>query len=226
MHSDCSQCKQKGLSLVYVLVGILILVIVAGGVFFLSKSTFYQNFFKKTTPKPSLNSGASSSASSTTDKTANWKTYTSAGLSFKYPPDNLEIVQESKDTPGKPSKLGTNIVVFKMKELASCKDCSRIIIINAIDNSKNLSLEQILEQRFSSSKLSVAKDFQKIIVGSEPGLYSVNGIPAQEYGQGVFVRHKDKIYSFIVNTWQVPSSKSNETWDILNQMLSTFKFTQ
>lgn len=82
MHFDFTQCKQKGQVLILVLIVILIIAAVAGGTYYLSRST---------PPKASLPSSVVSqtpqSTPSTTDETANWKTYTNTkiGVSFKYP---------------------------------------------------------------------------------------------------------------------------------------------
>ena len=76
---------QKGFGVIYILVGILVVTLIAGGAFYLGGQT---------TPKPVVTSSSQPSISpdvspAPTDagETTNWKTYTNTkyGFSFKYP---------------------------------------------------------------------------------------------------------------------------------------------
>lgn len=99
--------KQKGQAQVLVLAGIVILVAVAGGIFFLGRVT---------APKPQPQNVATSPQSSPTTQSTptstvnvgNWKTYTNKAYSFqlKYPPlfdleehskTNISLVDKSKN---------------------------------------------------------------------------------------------------------------------------------
>lgn len=86
MHFDYAQYKQKGVA--PILIVLLIAVLGIGGYF------VYQNYSTKTTPTPTPYSTPQPSSSST-DETANWKTYENSkyGFSIKYPP---ELTYEEK----------------------------------------------------------------------------------------------------------------------------------
>lgn len=78
--------SQKGFGVIYILVGVLILSFVAGGAYFLGKSS---------EPKPStpvVSQTPQPTPSPTPDETVNWKTYTDVknGFELKYP-SNAEV---------------------------------------------------------------------------------------------------------------------------------------
>jgi len=75
-----AQCKQKGFAPVLFLVGILVIIGVAAGVYFFGKSQVP----KSQLPNPVV---TSPTPQATLDETVNWKTYTNTkyGFSFKYP---------------------------------------------------------------------------------------------------------------------------------------------
>lgn len=85
---------QKGQSLILVLIGILVMVAVAGGAYYLGRQT---------TPKPSpvpVISQTPQPSPSPVDETINWKTYTNQkfGFNFNYPKDsNLELEVDTKN---------------------------------------------------------------------------------------------------------------------------------
>ena len=66
---------QKGLGAIYILVGVLILGLVAGGAYYFGKSST-----PKSSPTPIVSQ--TPSPSSTPDETANWKTYTNNNLGY------------------------------------------------------------------------------------------------------------------------------------------------
>lgn len=81
MHFDYSQHKQQGFTPIFILIGALIMVGVAGGAYYLGRTT---------SPKPELQNQVVTSSpqpSPSIDETANWKTYTNIRLGFqiKYP---------------------------------------------------------------------------------------------------------------------------------------------
>lgn len=80
---------QKGQTLVYILVGVLILVSVAGGAYYFGKSST-----PKSSPAPVVTSQTPQPTPDETvytesDRSANWKTYTNIkyGYSIRYPDD-------------------------------------------------------------------------------------------------------------------------------------------
>lgn len=75
---------QKGQGLILVLIGILVIMVVASGAFYLGRSTARQPQSKSSF----VTSSSQQTPSPIVDETANWKTYTNTKIGFKikYPP--------------------------------------------------------------------------------------------------------------------------------------------
>lgn len=90
---------QKGQALIFLLLGILLLVGVASGTYYLGRQTTSKpppasvvtTPIPQTTPTPSLTSASN-------NETANWKTYTGELYSFKYPSDYKPTEDTTNDT--------------------------------------------------------------------------------------------------------------------------------
>lgn len=81
---------QKGQTLIFILVGILILAAVVGGAYYLRRSTS-----PKISPSPVVSTNPQSSPSQV-DEASNWKTYTTTKFRFKYPV-NFSVEEREKD---------------------------------------------------------------------------------------------------------------------------------
>lgn len=190
---------QKGQAQVLILAGIVILLAVAGGIFYLGRITApkLQNITTSPTPQPSP-----------VDETANWKTYTNTkyGYSLKYPP---ETILEEK--PGDVVFLDKQIyIAVTSSDPEQCRgDCPVIqkkeeVIINGISSKK-------LTGYIGEVGGSVPQSYQTIVIPYNNKFYTFtvyelkydeNQLPTREIGS-------------------VPEAKV----DLLNQILSTFKFT-
>lgn len=105
---------QKGFALIYILVGILVLGIVIGGVYYLGKIS----------NKPIPTSQVSvTSTPKVTDETANWKTYTNNtyGYEIKFP-DNYAVPTQTEKQKSQLSE-GQNMCVM----LAGTQKCAVVI---------------------------------------------------------------------------------------------------
>lgn len=87
MHFDFTQCKQKGLALVYLLVGIIILAVVAGGAYYFGKSQVSKPVSQNSVVTSQTLPQVTPVSSPVLDETANWKTYNSLNnlYSLRYP---------------------------------------------------------------------------------------------------------------------------------------------
>ncbi|MCL5410096.1 MAG: hypothetical protein M1607_04530 [Patescibacteria group bacterium] len=165
--------------------------------------------------------------------TSNWKTYTNTkyGFSLKYP-TNVTVMKENSGSATRGiTSVSTGIDAATLTIVTkSCEQgrtgCMRLIHIGVSDDSDELTLDQILEKDFSSSNFVLTRDFQKMIIGGESALISINGLPALEYSAGAFVVHNNKFYEITVDTYGVTSSQNDESFNLLKQIITTFKFTQ
>lgn len=170
----------------------------------------------KTSPAPiSANATPISLPSNSSLQTSTWKIFLVSGISFKYP-QNLLVA---------PTNGNGEIASFTLLEDPSCKNCSVIFNISSESVSTN-SIYQVVDQKFSAAGLHAATDFQPITIGGEQGLISMEnkGLPAQEYGQGVFAIHHSSLYSFRIDAWQITKEQQHQAYEMLQQILYTVTF--
>ena len=210
--------------LAQVLLGVAILAAVAYFV-----GTFVTG--KKVTPTPTFSPAAVSSPTPTPDPTANWKTYTMKGFQFKYP-DNLFAVDDSS------LELPNSVVIYKEEQdLENCHkrklyEAGKFTCFPSISLSYSIVtgapsegfVDGIEYVRYINPQgVEMIKNKTQLggMVGSADVLaYVVNS----------FQIYKVDIGTFTANCYPTPcpniSDKEfvNRQNELLNQILSTFKF--
>ena len=211
---------QRGNTAILIIVGILVLVGVAGGAYFLGRQTLSLRGVSETSnaailptssPAPNV-----SPVSSDADETANWKTYTNinGNYSIKFPSNWYSEEVKDKDIP-----------VFKLSPSPSgLHDYTQVITIYVLDNPKNLTVEEfnlegvtIIGPGGETSKLQYT--YTSVIVGGLEGKRNTD-MPGQFEHDTVFIKKDKKIYG--INWIKGPGESIPLT--TFNQILSTFKF--
>lgn len=88
--------SQKGFSVIYILVGILIIAGIAGGAYYFGKSQSNKPTAITQSPTPVITFQTPQLTPSPVDETANWKTYTEGNYSVKYPL-NYQVKEQKQD---------------------------------------------------------------------------------------------------------------------------------
>ncbi len=218
---------QKGFAPIFILVGILVLTVVAGGAYYFGKSQAP----KSQNPLPIVTSIASPSA--TPDETANWKTYTSEDttFSFKYPSDWIyETKKTTLEVKGKKynatSVLAGRPLTEEQRKLQGYIDINDApktyndfsLLYATHTDFTNLTADNLVEELINKRASQV--DNPKTLLLS-------NNIQAKEVGYGCQAYCIDVLFkknSTIFDTSTGPNAESNIS--TLRQILSTFKFTQ
>lgn len=200
---------QKGQTQVLILAGIVILIAVAGGIFFLGRVT---------APKPQLPVATSSPQPSPTpdetvytesDETTNWKTYTNTnyGFSVKYPTD-LEVEDRSNQFPPftifltdktkqVPYEGGSKINPYALIEVKN----SNLSLMDYINDSKN-NLEYVDKKKVGENEFVIAREKFGMIAGQ-------------------FNRYLIKNGNSVITAANSLYAIDGQTFD---QLLSTFRF--
>lgn len=206
--------QQKGQGAIFVIVGILAVIVIAGA-FYLGRSTTSKSSPAQViTPQtPQATSNPSSS-----DETANWEIYKSTkyNYSIRYPV-NLSIDSSSSSIQPKPDII-----------LNFPKDPNRdyyyfTINISVMDIPTNLSLKQATDQVASKYYSIKGIEFQQIKVAGIDALASE--FPQAYYGYVAFLLKENKLYAFKLSG-NPGNSTPTEEKKIFDQILSTFKSTQ
>lgn len=189
---------QKGQALVLILVGILIIISVAGGAYFLGKSSTP----KPQPPKPVVQTPQptpdASPVPTGTGETANWKTYTSIkyGYSIDYPADWGTAPSDQSEASFAPKKsegvpVGISVISGKLSD--------------QLDKRK--------------------KELKDAGYNTKIEDYKVNNVDGKKL---MFNKAGQEGYDFLAekNGYTYHLTGASEKWiNIVNQMLSTFKFT-
>jgi hypothetical protein len=207
-----SPLAEGGQTQVLILAGIVILLLVAGGIFFLGRITAPKSEAPVTTSSPQ--------PSPTTDPNVNWKTYTNAryGFSFKYP-ENLSIRSDSRD----------DFIGFL--EIPGVNN-SQKLIVSVYPNPNNLNLQDFREDlRRMGSPSTENVTYQPTTINGYAGLTeryerACLGI-CEDFKSGKYFMYHIKddrvIVSFSIQT-DNPAGNILEDEQWLDQILSTFKF--
>ncbi len=232
MHSCYPQYKQKGFTPIIILVGILVIVAIAGGAYYFAKSqsvkpetTSFPNSVQ-TTQSPQSTSVSQSTSTPSADETANWKSYTDQtyNYSFKYPPQyikpygNLEIPQKPR-----------NVIALEILPYNS-SDSQNEIYYSYEDFGTKLALGFCAAGGYSGE--SYCDSVHKSIP-----LTNKYGIEALKLYLNGTTTYFGKIQKSVVGPWFVVNitAKSSKSQTVLyitgdenlfDQIFSTFKFTQ
>lgn len=209
---------QKGQ--IQILIGILILVIVAGGAYFLGKSNVKPStpvVSQTSQPTPSLTPDASPAPTGARE-TANWKTYTDSanGFLFKYPNNWNQVemathqiaISPSIPQPFDPSK------VFSL---------SGILITVTSDNDKILDSTQYVNQMVIpvNTYSKNAKITQKLSNIDGVIVEGITGAASgQPSGPSAYITKGTKIMRIDLDSTGIENAR-----DVFDKILSTFKFT-
>lgn len=234
--------KQKGFAPIFVLVGILVISLAAGGVFYFSRSVFTQK--SPPTPKPSVNPViafqtpkptpvATLIASMSANETADWKTFTNTQWKYtlKYPSDysvvgenmgsaeeNLDVlIASTANTHSGASYLSYPFfrveVTFGVKtDLDTYANSS--FNFNKIKNKLNAKLEKYI----NGNLIGWQYDF------SGKSFYTTSDAGVTDGKSGFVINYNEKIKVIFLqnknNIYVIQSADINP----FNQILSTFKF--
>lgn len=192
---------QRGQALIFLLIGIVILV--ASGAYYLGRQP---------TPNQSAVVTSPPSSSTTSDETAIWQTYKNYTYKYeiKYPGDYRILPQTDKEK----SQLGVDAnTCITLKSTQQC-----IVLINYWPNS----LEELLKLKaptdFSKAK---PQDFSSINVKGKKYVYEIGHSATQV--EMLIPRLDSDIGVFTISYINYPGEP--ETVKILEQVVSTFKFT-
>lgn len=186
--------NQKGLA--PILIVFLIAILGIGGYLIYTKTY--------STPQPSSNLAPATPAPTTTDETANWKTYTNTeyALQINYPPD-WEV------------RIDNNTNAFLLLSLR----------ISDRDNSIDI---RVLNQSLEAWKREYIFDsLEETEFNSLPAfLGTINSIGDREAKQYAFTSPKNKSEIVVIDYKTAISDPEKSGNKTVNQILSTFKFTQ
>lgn len=210
--------KQKGQSAILMLLGILILVGVAGGAYFLGSQTPPKPQNPVVTSSPQSTMVSQNIPSSVVDETVNWKTYTSTkyGYSFKYP-DSLEITLDVDFSSLRNPTWLQSMDITK-------KGTNHSILIEISGSKAPSSLEDWLKQTDQESNMV------RILYSRRLNIDGVIAIQRHERRIGAGMGEEDKEYEtervYIVfgnKFMMVTATHSDEFLSYLNDLLFTFK---
>lgn len=156
----------------------------------------------------------------TPDPTADWKTFEGDGFSFRYPSD-LYIRNDNTSSDQynqfleKPNDI--NRIKFSVDVISNPQNLDLIVIANK----KPVPYDRIKD---TYEKISI-NGYEAIINRSElPCLGDCKEDEVDEKGTNVLIKGNKKIITFYISTFNKGGPTATENW--LNQILSTFKFTQ
>ena len=201
---------QKGLGVIYVLIGVLIIAAVAGGAYYVGSKKAPISVTKNPVSIPQTPQPTSSS----TDKTANWKTYTNTKLKFSFSyPNTYKFEKEDNEraTFSGIFQLGDQVILSELivnfqptldlKALKSCKD------IQFEDNVTTCIDEKVITKNVNGIQMNVFH----IMTGSK------NSQVATSYVYQIINNPKIEFIHKVLGGGVVAR---------VDQILSTFKFTQ
>lgn len=218
---------QKGQGLIFIIVGILVTALIAGGAYYLGRST---------SPKPSANPVVTSTATPFStplstetlvkmdDETTHWKTYTNTQLGFemKYPPEKIVEVEENITNYEPGQNTDSSISFIFSKEDCSAHFCQgmHFLVPKIPQNIKTL--REALEQGYCGTgciELNERED--KLTIGGVEALGQGNPFSDDSQTYDVHFLKDNYLYNVTLFSRNINISKYRPLFD---QMLSTFKF--
>lgn len=223
--------NQKGFSPLFIILGIILVVGIAGGAYYFGKSQSVKPVVLPSpptvtsqTPQPAAISQTTLiPSSSSTDQTANWKTYTKLGYEIKYPQSS--VVTEYSPDPSMPdllSSTSTEIEVDNQSTILFLVEVWKNLGVNITDTSSRDKWCSLLQKELTGQL--------ECNYGGNLPLMQVNGYQSYQIAGGrdnskvkvIYIPHNNYVYEISVPTEGVDGKQ----FPVSNQILSTFKFTQ
>lgn len=229
--------KQEGQLLVLVLIGILVLAGVAGGAYFLGKSSKSEpvKVTSQTQPPPQPTSVPQvsptpdvSSVPTDTAETVNWLTFTSTKhtYSIKYPTSwKKEMPSVTENDPTQ--ELVSFVSDTKFSDSLDGGPYSVFISFYNNPQHKNFKDLVIEHDKLSSPLIDNFSYTEDLLNGKK--VYKTQSMPSQFGVDSTFFQDKDgNFISVIFNPYRTdkPFQNQNSEHHIYDQILSTFRFTQ
>ena len=205
---------QKGFTAILILVGILVIVGIAGGAYyFFQKSPKYGMGFIPTPPEI-IEQVRTATPSSFPNETANWKTYTNTklGYSFKHPSEWVNCFGGGE----------TDTMIYLCSASTYPFD---YIWTSFMDNPHNLTFQEIATQDLPDGIKNNFK-YTTVTMGKNL-LYITRSLPARKESEHVFFKTSNNGYIGIAyqpNNGASGFTATYSSYKIFNQILSTFKF--
>ena len=214
---------QKGFAPILILIGILVIMAVAGGAYYFGKSQISKpqsQIETSQTPKPAVVPQPTPS-----DETTDWKTFTKLGYEIKYPPSS--VITEFDLDSSMPDLLSSTSTEVKVEG-------RKAPVLFLVYVWKNMGVDFTDN---SSSREEWCKRLEKELTGQLQCNYGeslnivyVNGYGAYQAIQGrdstlnkeIYIPHNNYVYELIIPIGDDAENK----FPISDQILSTFKFTQ
>lgn len=218
--------KQKGQSAILILLGILIMVGVAGGAYFLGRQTSPKPQNPVVTSSPQSTMVPQNTPSSVVDGTANWKTYEGqyyplGKFSIKYPPD-YNICSEDPQSGGVAIVSSLDCPAQHMSNgRPAPKEGSFALNIYVNYFGNQMSLKQLVDEAASWCNFNTENSTSYMIDGREAYIFT-EPYTCPEYIFELFTKENNLFYIIKV------SSGVDVTYtDIqpkIYQIIATFKF--
>ncbi|MBI3103621.1 hypothetical protein HYZ05_01650 [Candidatus Daviesbacteria bacterium] len=208
---------QKGQALVYILVGVLIIGVVAGGAYYLGRQTT-----TKPTPAPVVTSQTPQpTPSPSPDETANWKTYTSNKFSFsiKYP----NYINPTENQGSSPEIFIGGVSFEFNKENCNPHFCEGVYI-DVIKIPAGLTVQEALKDGYGGTFALTGKenDARNVMVEGLQGISATHEFSIDSKTYDVAIVRGDKMYTFTLFSLNKNTTRYEKLFDL---MFSTFKFT-
>lgn len=200
---------QKGFSAILVLVGLVAVVVIAGGI-------FYANKLIPTAATPNYNQPLPSTQKSKVNETASMKTYISEnyGYSFKYPTNFwiTSVTTSKKTNSGTVASIGdappppTNTVAS--------------LSITDIERKQNEGLDKLVDRYLTSRTEYKINTTENITINNHPSIYLKTFVSNTRYDLIFLDTGNSNVV--IVNI----HGANDSLQPTINNMLSTFKFAE
>ncbi len=203
---------QKGFAPILILVGILVIALVGGGAYYFGtkKAPAQQTSQPVTAPEPMTQQLPTSPVPDASpvptgiDETANWKTYTNSigKYEFKYP-ENIQLTE-----------VGYNRGEFVILQIKSNEG-----IQIDIRTKPEISLDDWLKKHNQSSGFDILSSKELLVDG-------VRAIQIHTSSIGMGGEREEGNSVYMIANGRLFQIANGSTEEILNKILSTFKFTQ
>ena len=224
---------QKGQTGILILTGIVILIAVAGGIFFLGRVSVPKPEAPVATSSPQPSPLSTETPAQVEDPTTNWKTYTDSQYKFtlKYPPElELELIDgvnnfKQVSLHEKAREPGINVTPIIIRVLGKNIQNAAYAVQQRQDAEKMLELKQGESMQVIGTMFTrtVDTDIDGITAATYAGR-AVPGYPAEilPYEKRIIFTKGNDLYVLLVTP--LGNSETDKFTDYFNQILSTFRF--